>query len=56
MYYEIVRAQGGYRAHIRGENNRLVWWTEVYESKSGATNAIDMVKSAFGAGEVKDET
>jgi uncharacterized protein YegP (UPF0339 family) len=31
MYYEIVRASGGFRAHIEGGNNELMFWTEVYD-------------------------
>ena len=51
MYFKIVTASGGYRAHIYGANNELVWSTEVYTSKSGAENAIDMVK--VGAADAK---
>jgi uncharacterized protein YegP (UPF0339 family) len=42
-YFEIVRASGGYRAHFRS-GGRLVWWTEVYETKAGAKNAIATLK------------
>ena len=44
MYFVIVSASGGYRAHAYGGNHELVWSTEVYTSKSGAQNAIDMLK------------
>jgi uncharacterized protein YegP (UPF0339 family) len=50
MYFKIVTASGGYRAHIYGGNNELVWWTEVYTTRASAQNAIDMVKrGAAGA-------
>lgn len=50
MYFKIVAASGGYRAHIYGANHELVWWTEVYSRQAGAQNAIDMVKrGASGA-------
>ena len=42
-YFEIVRASGGYRAHFHA-GGRLVWWTEVYETKAGAANAIASIK------------
>lgn len=50
MYFKIVSASGGYRAHIYGANHELVWWTEVYVSRQSAQNAINMVKGgASGA-------
>jgi uncharacterized protein YegP (UPF0339 family) len=45
MYFTIESASGGYRAHIYGGNHKLVFWTEVYDSKAGAENAIEMVKA-----------
>jgi uncharacterized protein YegP (UPF0339 family) len=45
MYFTIESASGGYRAHIYGANNELVFWTEVYTTKASARNAIDMVKA-----------
>ena len=50
MYFKIVAASGGYRGHVYGANHELVWWTEVYVSRSGAENAINMLKQgASGA-------
>lgn len=50
MYYTIESAKGGFRAHVYGANNRLVWWTEVYERKAGAENAIRiLMDGAAGA-------
>lgn len=50
MYFTLVSASGGYRAHIYGANHELVFWTEVYTSKASAVNAINMVRNgASGA-------
>lgn len=54
MYFTIESASGGYRAHIYGGNHELVFWTEVYVSKQGARNAIDMVKNGAGGAPVYD--
>lgn len=45
MYFTIESASGGYRAHIYGGNNELVFWTEVYTTKASAQNAINMVQA-----------
>jgi uncharacterized protein YegP (UPF0339 family) len=56
MYFEIVRASGGYRANIKGDNHELVFQTEVYERKASAQNAIDMVKTGAPVAMVQDES
>lgn len=56
MYFEIVPASGGYRAHIKGGNNELMFWTEVYTTKQSAQNAIDVVKSGAFSATVYDRT
>ncbi len=56
MYFTIVNASGGYRAHIYGRNGELVFWTEVYTSKASARNAIDMVKAGAATAPVYDRT
>jgi uncharacterized protein YegP (UPF0339 family) len=56
MYFAIVSASGGYRAHAYGANNELVWWTEVYTYKSGAQNAIAMLKAGAATAPVYDRT
>ena len=43
-YFTIEAAQGGFRAHFYGSNDRLVWWTEVYVRKAGAQEAINFAK------------
>jgi uncharacterized protein YegP (UPF0339 family) len=43
MYFEIVRASGGFRAHIKGGNNELMFWTEVYATKESARHAVAVV-------------
>jgi uncharacterized protein YegP (UPF0339 family) len=55
MYFTIVAASGGYRAHIYGANNKLVFWTEVYTTKAGARNAIDMVQNGAWNAKVYDQ-
>jgi uncharacterized protein YegP (UPF0339 family) len=49
MYFTIEKASKGYRAHLYGGNNRLVFWTEVYTAKAGAENAIQVAKGSFNA-------
>ncbi len=52
-YFKIVRASGGYRAHY-WSGGRLVWWTEVYERKVGAQNAIHTIKQHAATAPVYD--
>ncbi len=40
MYFTIVRASGGYRAHIYGGNGELVFWTEVYTANAAKYDAL----------------
>lgn len=54
MYFTIESASGGYRAHIYGGNHRLVFWTEVYEDRAGAENAINMVKAGAAGASIYD--
>jgi len=49
MYFKIVTASGGFRAHLYGANHELVWWTEVYKYRAGAENAISLAKSSWNA-------
>lgn len=56
MYFTIESASGGYRARIYGGNHELVFWTEVYVTKAGAMNAIEMVKRGAGNAPVYDRT
>jgi uncharacterized protein YegP (UPF0339 family) len=51
--FSIDRASGGYRAHY-WSGGRLVWWTEVYERKAGAQNAIDSIKQNAATAPVVD--
>ena len=52
MYFEIVNASGGYRAHAKGDNHELVWWTEVYTTKATAQNAIEGLDVGSEAGNI----
>jgi uncharacterized protein YegP (UPF0339 family) len=56
MYYEIVAAQGGYRAHIKGGNNELMFWTEVYTTKESARHAIEVVAANAKGAVLYDRT
>jgi uncharacterized protein YegP (UPF0339 family) len=56
MFFEIVTASGGYRAHIVGGNGEQMFLSEVYTSKQSAEHAIDVVKSGASSAEVKDKT
>ena len=55
MYFEIVKASGGVRLNIKGDNNEIMLQSEVYTSKSGAKNAIEEVKTGAATAPVKDE-
>ena len=56
MYFEIVRASGGYRAHIKGGNNELMFWTEVYTTKASAIHAAQVVQAGAYAAQIYDRT
>jgi uncharacterized protein YegP (UPF0339 family) len=56
MFFEIVKAAGGYRAHIKGGNGELMFWTEVYTTKTSARHAIDVVKAGAKDAPVYDRT
>jgi uncharacterized protein YegP (UPF0339 family) len=55
MYFSIVTASGGYRAHLYSGGN-LVWWTEVYTTKANARNAISVAQSSTSSTPVYDRT
>lgn len=56
MYFTIVWASGGYRAHAYGGNHELVWWTEVYPAKATAINAIAMLQQGARTAPIYDRT
>jgi uncharacterized protein YegP (UPF0339 family) len=39
-----------------GDNNRLVWWTQTYERKQSAQDAIDLIKRHASTAPVYDQT
>lgn len=49
MKFYIRTASGGYRAMLLAANNEIIWWTEVYTTKSGARHAVELAKSAYAA-------
>jgi uncharacterized protein YegP (UPF0339 family) len=49
MYFTITLDNDGYRARLYAANNRLVWWTEGYTSRSGAEQAIALLRQYGGS-------
>jgi uncharacterized protein YegP (UPF0339 family) len=56
MSITIDPASGGYRVHVWGGNNKLVFWTEVYSQKAGAWNAVRLLQSEAASAPVYDRT
>jgi uncharacterized protein YegP (UPF0339 family) len=56
LYFEIVRASGGYRGHIKSANHELVFWTQVYTTKQSANHACELVKVYAGSANIVDRT
>lgn len=56
MYFEIVRASGGYRAHITDQNHELIFWTEVYTTKASAKHACELVQAGARTAPIYDRT
>jgi uncharacterized protein YegP (UPF0339 family) len=57
IYFEVVRASGGYRSHVKSSgNHQLIWWTEVYEQKVDALHAINLLRMHAASAPVKDRT
>jgi uncharacterized protein YegP (UPF0339 family) len=49
MYFKVVPARGGYRAHFYSANHELVWWTKVYVRRGGAEHAISLLRQGGSA-------
>ncbi len=57
MYFQILNARGGgYFVRIRGGNNETMFVSEVYTTKAGANNAINVVKAGAYNAPVYDQT
>jgi uncharacterized protein YegP (UPF0339 family) len=55
MVITIDPANGGqFKAHAWGENGKLVWWTEAYERKAGAENAVRLMQQEAAIARVLD--
>lgn len=54
MYFTIQKDKDGYRARAYGDNNRLVWWTEGYDAKASAENAIAILQNGAAHATVYD--
>jgi uncharacterized protein YegP (UPF0339 family) len=48
MRFTIELDRDGYRARLWSGSD-LIWWTEGYERKPGALNAIRIAKSSYSA-------
>lgn len=56
MLFTVDRAKGGFQAHAWGDNSKLVFWTEVYTSKTGALHAIQVMQQQAATARVIDRT
>ena len=55
MIITIDPANGNeFKAHAWGRNDKLVWWTEAYERKAGAENAIRLLQAEAASAQVID--
>lgn len=48
MWFTIRLDADGYRARLWSGSD-LIWWTEGYETKRGAENAIRIAQSSYNA-------
>jgi uncharacterized protein YegP (UPF0339 family) len=48
MRFTITLDRDGYRARLWSGSD-LIWWTEGYERKAGAANAIRIAKASYNA-------
>ena len=48
MRFTITHDKDGYRARLWSGSD-LIWWTEGYERKTGALNAIRIAKASHNA-------
>ena len=45
MYHFTIRLdRDGYRARFFAPNGELIWWTEAYVSRTGAENAVALIR------------
>jgi uncharacterized protein YegP (UPF0339 family) len=56
MYFTITLDQDGYRARLYAGNHELVWWSEGYQAKASAVNAIRIAVEANAQTPVIDRT
>jgi uncharacterized protein YegP (UPF0339 family) len=57
VYFAIVSRSCGYRALCKSEgNNKLIWWTEVYNDKRDARRAITLMQAFTPSAQVYDLT
>ena len=56
LYFEIVRASGGYRWRVKGGNHEIMASSEVYTTKDAAKRSVSVVKTNASTAKVYDET
>lgn len=56
IYFEIVFAEGGYRAHVKSTDHKLIWWTQVYKEKRSAEHAIGLLRAYAATAPLIDRT
>ncbi len=56
MYFQILRASaGGYFFRIKSANHETLCHSEVYSSKEGAKNAIQVIKTGAASAGTDDK-
>jgi uncharacterized protein YegP (UPF0339 family) len=58
MYFEIVKTKGEsqWHARIRGDNNRIVFWTQDYDTKAAARHACEIVQAEAASAAIPDKS
>lgn len=55
-HISIDSAKGGYRCHMWGGNGKLVWWSQTYDYKSSAKEAVEFLQYWAPRVQVYDRT
>ena len=56
MYFTIERATGGYMAYAKGANHQIVFWTQIYNTKASAEQAVRWLQTNISGAVVHDLT
>lgn len=52
----LSAASGGFRAHIKDQNHKLIFWTQVYTTKANAKHACELVQMGARTAPIYDRT